>query len=46
MPIYRMRIKKEKDIDKFFEKRPDLEFKVILFSNKKRTWTVFKGLSA
>jgi len=46
LPIYRMRIKKEDQIDKFFEKRPDLDYKVILFSNKKRTWTVFKGLTA
>jgi hypothetical protein len=41
-----MRIKKVDQIDKFFDRRPDLDYKVILFSNKKRTWTVFKGLTA
>lgn len=46
LPIYRMRIKKLEQVDKFFDRRPDLEYKVILFSDKKRTWTVFKGLTA
>ena len=33
-------------VELFFNGRPDLEYKVILFTNKKRTWNIFKGLTA
>jgi hypothetical protein len=46
LPTYRMRIKKEADIDYFLKRREDLPYKVVLFSNKKKTWNVFKAISA
>ena len=46
LPIYRKRIKTLDEATEFFEGRPDLPWKVIMFHNKKNTWSVFKGLSA
>ena len=46
MPIYRKRIKKDSQIKEFFEQRDDIPTKVILITNKKKTWNVFKGITA
>ena len=35
-----------KDVERFFDRRPDLEYKVVLFTNKKKTWNIFKGITA
>lgn len=46
LPTYRMRIKNIKDTEYFMNRREDLPYKVVLFSNKKKTWGVFKAITA